>query len=350
MEYQAAFSDALEGELASALPALLPSLRVARTRRQGPGDGLAADVITPFGRRRRLCLRVAAAPAPGRIREPLRHLKTRGASSNAYPVFAARFLSPRVRQICREEGVGYVDLAGNCFLHFDGVHVEKIIERNPFPPRGRPASLFAPVSSRLLRALLEEPERRWSVSELASTCGVSLGQTSNVTRRLVEEAYLERSRRRLRLAQPARLLEAWRDQGAPVHRMVGAFYSFEADLSRRMQQLADAGRTRHWRYAVTSFAGAALIAPFVHGLQTLACYVEDAAALPHWVQALDLRPVEQGANVLLLVPSDRGVFYRAQEVQGVMAAGAIQLYLDLFHDPARGREQADFLRQQRLGF
>ncbi len=346
-----ASADTLQRALTHALPSLLPSLRVARMQRAG-GRGsadLAADVVTPLGRRRRLWVEVAAAPIPGRIREPLRHLKASARPPGAYPVLASRFLSPRVRQICREEGVGYVDLAGNCFLQFDGIHVEKIVDRNPFPTRGRPASLFAPVSSRILRALLEEPDRAWRVNELAAAAEVSLGHTSNVTRRLLDEEYAAVSQRRLRLVHPAQLLEAWREQPAPAE-PVFAYYSFEADVLRRAAQWAAAAHAYGWRYAVTSFAAASLVAPFVHGIQTLQGYVDDEAAVASWVQALDLRPVEQGANVLLVVPPDRGVFYRSQTVNGVTLVGTIQLYLDLYRDPGRGREQADFLRQQRLGF
>jgi hypothetical protein len=65
---------------------------------------------------------------------------------------------------------------------------------------------------------------------------------------------------------------------------------------------------------------------------------------------LDLRPVESGPNVAMLVPRDPGVFYRAREVEGVTVVGPVQLYLDLGRDPARGREQAEFLREQVLKY
>ncbi len=340
--------------VARRLSGLLPSVRIRRTRpirRLGSGEeALVVDVVTPLGRPRRLRIGLRPEAAPSRVREAIRHLKStlpRGARD--YPVFASAFLSPRVREICREEGVGFLDLAGNCLLRFNGVHIEKIVDKNPFPRRGRPSSLFSPVGSRIPRVLLEEPQRMWTVSGLAEAARVSLGHASNVTRRLVEEEYLARRERRLRLVQPARLLEAWRDQPlspAASH----AFYSFEAEPARGMARLASAARAHGWRYAVTTLSAASLVAPFVQGVGVVECYIDPDPGPEAWAQALDLRPVEAGPNLLLMIPRDPGVFYRARAIEGVTVVGDVQLYLDLARHPGRSLEQAEFLRQRRLRF
>ena len=347
-------SNSLKSELLRSLPSLMPAVRVGRTAtgvsvRQRGAD-VVLDVRTPTGRHRHLYLTVQEQPVPSRVRESLRRLRAvLGARRSDYPMLASSFVSPRVRQICREEGVGYVDLAGNCWLVFDDLYVEKSVERNPFPKRGRPASLFGPVSSRLVRALLEEPGRTWKLIELVQATGMSLGQASNVTRRLLEEGYATHAARRLRLEQPAQLLEAWQaDYSLAQHRRM-AYYSFEQDPARLMARLAEVASAQGLRYAVTSFAGAWLVAPFVHGVSTVQWYIEEADTA-RWVVALDLRPVEGGPNALMLIPRDAGVFYRARAVNEVTVVGNIQLYLDLVNDPARGREQAEFLRKEHIGF
>lgn len=345
----------LEADLAKALPGLLPSLKVLQTQRQVKLGPVVADLVvqvqTPQGRRRRLFIDVKATPVPTRVREALRALKQslRG-KPNGYPVLASSFLSKRVREICREEQAGFVDLAGNCWLQFENLYVEKIVDKNPFPRRGRPPSLFTAVSSRILRALLEEPQRTWQVGELAKATQVSLGQASNVCRRLVEEAYAEKSERRLRLSQPGKLLEAWREQYQMSRNTQTASYSFERDPQRLMAAVAEAAKAQGWRYAITSFAAASLVAPFVRGIGAVAWYIADATALEAWTRALDLRPAEAGPNAVLLVPYDAGVFYRTQTLDGVTLVGNVQLYLDLYSDPARGREQAEFLRKEKLKF
>ena len=348
----------LQADLVKALPRLLPSLTLtragARRRLGSAATSLAVDVVTPLGRKRRLCVDARMAAAPSRIREAARQLRSELAKpSSGYPVLASTFLSPRAREICREEGVGYLDLAGNCYLRFDDLYLEKVVEKNPFPRRGRPPSLFSPISSRIARALLEEPERAWTVSGLAQATGVSLGQASNVCRRLRDEEYVGTRRRRLRLTQPARLLDAWQTHAPPADAAWRACYSFEREPERLLGRVARIGRQRRGgagRYAVTSFGAASLVAPFVRGVGTLQWYVDEESAIERWVRALDLRPAETGANVLLRVPHDSGVFYRARTVHGVTLVGNIQLYLDLSHDAGRGQEQAAFLRQQKLGF
>jgi hypothetical protein len=39
-----------------------------------------------------------------------------------------------------------------------------------------------------------------------------------------------------------------------------------------------------------------------------------------------------------------------QVVEGVKVVSDVQLYVDLYNYPARGREQADFLRERKMGF
>ena len=338
----------LGAELLRALPALLPCLRVMRAVRQAHAPQLLVDVRTPSGCRRTLRVEVRAANAPSRIPQTLRELRAARGSSRRYPVLASTFLSPRARELCRQEGVGYLDLAGNCCLQFDDFYLQKIVDVNPFRAPGRPASLFAPVSSRLLRALLEEPQRSWQVVELARTARASLGLASKVCRHLLDEAYAAKTEGRIRLTQPGALLDAWQAAYAITQNGAAAYYSFEAADGGLLARLAAVARERKLHYAVTSFAAASLVAPFVHGIGTVQWYSDEEPE--RWVEALDLRPAEAGPNAILLQPHDDGVFYRSRPVQEVTVVGDIQLYLDLAGDPARGKEQAAFLRKEKLGF
>jgi len=68
------------------------------------------------------------------------------------------------------------------------------------------------------------------------------------------------------------------------------------------------------------------------------------------VAALDLPPVESGGTVHLFEPDDAGVFYRVQTLETLPVVCTTQLYLDLLHYPARGREQAEVLRRQVLRY
>lgn len=343
----------LATDFLGALPRLLSSLTVTQTsvqRGARTAPELLVKVVTPAGHTRTLCVEVRAAATPNRIPEALRQLVQAHPSKKTYRVLGAVFLSPRARQLCREHGVGYLDLAGNCFLRWEGFHLEKIVDKNPFPARGRPSSLFTAISSRIVRAMLEEPTRVWRVNALAAATDVSLGHISNVTRRLVDERYAVKTSGGLQLAQPGTLLDAWRESYTIEQHLGRGYYSFERDPEQLMARVASVAQAHQWRYALTSFGAAALVAPFVHGVATRQWYVQDSAAEQAWVQALDLRPAEAGPNVILRMPADAGVFYRARAVNTIQIVGAIQLYLDLYRDPARGQEQAEFLRKKLLKY
>jgi hypothetical protein len=64
---------------------------------------------------------------------------------------------------------------------------------------------------------------------------------------------------------------------------------------------------------------------------------------------LDLTEADQGANLVLMWPYYKhSVFYDNQEIEGLRVVSDIQLYLDLYGYPVRGREQAEHLYDKRL--
>ena len=55
--------------------------------------------------------------------------------ADAYGVVLAPFITPESARICRQEGVGYVDLAGNCLLNFDFIFISKQGRPKPTPKK-----------------------------------------------------------------------------------------------------------------------------------------------------------------------------------------------------------------------
>jgi len=60
--------------------------------------------------------------------------------------------------------------------------------------------------------------------------------------------------------------------------------------------------------------------------------------------------VTEGQNVLFLQAKDDGPLAFREEPNGVWLVNRFRLYADLRRDPRRGREQADHLRQEVIGF
>ena len=65
--------------------------------------------------------------------------------------------------------------------------------------------------------------------------------------------------------------------------------------------------------------------------------------------AIEAKSVDSGENLVVLLPDDAGVFYRAEPGSNRAAStNAVQTYVDLAHSGSRGEEAADAILQQRL--
>src|SRR5262245_5098103 len=162
-----------------------------------------------------------------RLREIRAHLPA------AYPMVAASYVSPQSAARLHRNGCGYLDLAGNCYLAFDSVLIQK--EGRPNVGRGRRPlkTRFAPRATRVVRALLVERERAWRLDELGRAVSVRLGHAHNVVKRLEELDWLERGSDGLyRLTHPGELLEAWRDEYSYHINGLSAFVSPTGDKRR----------------------------------------------------------------------------------------------------------------------
>ena len=264
-----------------------------------------------------------------------------------YGVILAPSISERGRKICEGNNVGYVDLAGNAHVKFDGIYIKTAAQRAAKRRRGRTKTLFAPVSTRLIRALLVEPKRAWKLKELAETVHMSIGQAHKVKQELFNHEFIEFDlKKRLVLKDPSGLLNAWREVYRYENNEPRSLFSLDkiSVLEKRVKQCCD---TKKIGYALTLFTGADRYAPFVrHSMTAFYC----AGNIEALQQELDLKPVDSGANIFLLTPYDEGVFYGLQEVEGYQVVSAVQLYLDLYGYGGRGREQAEFLREKLLAF
>lgn len=297
------------------------------------------------------------------FREAARQIKTYAAQSGVVPFVAGQFFGESARQVAKEEGVGIMDLAGNFYLKQNNVYIEKIIDKNPFTQKVLLKNLFAPVSSRITRVLLTHPTKTWLLGDLSKEAKVSLGQTHKIMERMMEEELVARNQdNRLAVKNPTKILEAWKSVYPSYAQQKFTFFSYEKDYMSILSSLLKKPESNKLSYALSFFSGAHLVAPFLHGITKLQLYVPQLSDIAKWRDMLELKEVESGGNVELYIPYDEGVSYENQRItfttQGkygdenndIPVVSNIQLYMDLFHNPARGAEQAEHLREKRLNF
>ena len=61
-------------------------------------------------------------------------------------------------------------------------------------------------------------------------------------------------------------------------------------------------------------------------------------------QSLDLKELKKGGNIYLIKPYYKNTaFFNTQTIKGYNVVSDLQLYLDLYHFPQRGRDHAEYL-------
>lgn len=261
------------------------------------------------------------------------------------PMFMAPYLSEQAQAACRDEGIAYLDFQGNARLVFDTIYIERKVEGKPDPERRSLRTLFKPKSARILRVLLNEPQRAWRVTKLAEEAKVSLGLVSTIGSALRDRDWADQTEQGLRLVDPSGLLDEWaRNYEQPKGEEVRLYTHLHGKaLSERLRDLAP----MEGRVALASFSAADWYAPFVR--QSTSYFYADEKGLGALQTVLKLTSPAKGANIVVRVPDEDGVLDDARTVApGVIATGPVQTYLDLMAGGERGAEGAEHLKDKLL--
>jgi hypothetical protein len=246
------------------------------------------------------------------------------------------FLSPNAKRRLTEEGLNYLDLAGNVrlilsrpgvFIATDGATTDP----NPTERIGR--TLRGPKAGRVVRALCDFPVPL-PVSEVAMKTGVDVSYASRLLEWLGREGLLTRvSRGPVQAVDRARLIRRWADDYSVLKSNDARSFLDPRGIESLLRRLP----TARFRYAVTGSLAANRLAP-VAPARLAMVYVDD----PDEVSAvLNLTPTETGANVMLLAPSDDVVFDRTRVDGGVTYVAPSQSAVDLLTSPGRSPAEGE---------
>src|SRR3990167_8536947 len=356
----------LEHQVQELLKAVLPQGKV--TVRHSPAiktdagmrrPDLIADV-TVGGRTKLLLIEVKSPGYPMQLLQAFQVLQLARGTHKGYPVVVTDVISARGASLAKEAGVGYLDLAGNCWLNLGEIYIDKT---SPQPlvrqgaamlparvhvvrPRRELRRLFSRKATRVIRTLLEQPTNRWDVVKLAAASQVSIGHAYKVTQKLLTEGFLTQENRQVRLRDPSALLDAWAAEYRIDPAAIQSFYTPLKDPAAVMAQIAQAAAKQQLTCAFTLHAGASLVAPFTR-FTDVHCYLKEPLS-DALLQAMQLERIEFGGTVHVITPYDEGVLHHRQVLEQLPVVCHTQLYLDLVQHPTRGKEAAEFLRKERM--
>jgi len=261
------------------------------------------------------------------------------ARANVLGIFVAPYISTESARICREAGVGYLDLSGNCWLSFQQVYIQAENYPSKFSKRRDLVSLYSAKTERILRVLLSDPNHFWKTVELQKMANVAIGLVSHVKSRLSENEWIRTNPQGFALSEPKALLSEWSKAYDFRRNQAYEYYTIKSPVEFE-RSLAEISQQEKCIYALTGFSAANRLAPNVRNQRSMA-YID--GEIPAIAEQLGLKRVNSGANVSLLKPYDEGVFWGTTEINGIRIVTPIQAYLDLQHNRGRGEEAANFL-------
>lgn len=209
-------------------------------------------------------------------------------------------------------------------------------------------SIFSDKATVIIRAILAQPERKWTVRDFEREFSVGRSRAAQVLAELRKKGFVggvaAGRYAYSRLTDRDGLIKEW----LRVYRFElneSFLYYSEGDILSAMKTFF---KNKKWeeRYALTLHTGANLISNYVNTPVTY-LYLDNehfAEMSLEIRQALDLKELKQGGNVCFIKPYYKNsVFLHKQNIKGFSVVSGLQLYLDLYHFPQRGREHADYL-------
>ncbi|QEG00161.1 hypothetical protein Mal15_42300 [Stieleria maiorica] len=304
-------------------------------------------LVAPDGSKTLIEVKAYKRVTPATAEAALRDLKRKCEVTGAEPVLYAAVISDRTAEIAVEQGVSWMDFAGNCRLVFprQGIYVLRSGLRNPY---GKTVStnlnVFSPKSSRVVRVMLQDPIQGWQLNELAKhpDVRISPGLMSRIKKSLVADSYAVMHDGLLRLKHPEALLRDWVEHYRNVDQPRYAFY-MRGELQDIENKVADWFTDCNVEHALSHLSAAWRLAPEVR--YNVATFLVSNEAirddsLKKFREECGARRVESGANLMLQIPEDESHF-SGRSSEPLQMTSPLQTFLDLMSMSGRGAEAAE---------
>lgn len=348
----------LEKEVAQALRTQVPVRGLVgvciRDVKAQPKDGFDVEFRRESGQRSILVYGEIKPAASPKLLEQLAPWFRRMRSLRKDAAFAliCPVLAPRSQAYCIENGIDFLDLAGNLSINVPSAFTLQRLgmrSESPTPDANQlPATnVFSGRSSRVLRVLLERL-KPWTLTEIASeleaetnrvnpefstkklSFTVSLGTISKALSSLEEQLWIRRQNSAVLTPEPRRLLVAWAEKYKERYRWrLRSSFETSNPFGKTPAEIAPGLRSSlRPPYAFTG-AAATTDAPFID-LDRLDIFLlpnQDDAKL----RELGKRPaLREAPKIRFIYPYDEGVFLYSRRDSIFPRVSNIQAYLDLY--------------------
>lgn len=267
------------------------------------------------------------------------------------PLWILRKPSKRTLDRLRDEGASFAAMNGTVRVIGSGLVIDRtgVATRSPRKaPQHR--SAFSDRASLVARWLFRSsPDDEWPVTVLAERSGVSLSVASYAVTDLEDRRLLTTERRGrerwVRGIDHVRLVQEWTSE---YNWRKNYAIRASAPIGSPLRFLGRLDSERLPRWAAAFHTGAQFYAshtPAPH----VQIYVDlPKSALAGLVTELGWTARSDGGIQLFVPYHRRSVWHWIEHVEGIPVVSPLQLILDLWNHPIRGREQADLLLEKQL--
>ncbi len=207
-------------------------------------------------------------------------------------------------------------------------------------------NIFYDKSTLILRKMFSNQDKKWVVRDFTGSKGVSIGLAQKVLKTLDEIGCVERKKHGpgsyCVLSNADLLLEEWVKEYKFHYNRVYSFYSEDKKILNKIGKFFPKDK-----YALTLHGGANFHTSFVNIKDVFMYldseYLEDK--LSEIVCNFKLKKLLKGGNIHFIKPVYRNsVFVGMERHKGYSVVAPLQLYLDLYNYPQRGKEHAEYLK------
>lgn len=214
------------------------------------------------------------------------------------------------------------------------------------------ANIYSDKSAVVLDWLLREgiKSRELSVRNVSKEAGVSLGSVQRVFGTLVLKGILQaegvRTSKKFFLKDSIRLLKSWLEYYSIVKKCkMRTYRSGYQDREELLDSLKKSNLNK--KVALALHSAAEMHRCKNTNLDTLELYMLDPLIRLELEKKLLLEPQERGYEVLLIEPYYKSLLKNTHDAGSDLSVSpSILTFLDLYHFPLRGQEQAEFMAKR----
>jgi len=252
-------------------------------------------------------------------------------AANSYGILMGPFFSETAINICRENGFGCIDQAGNAFINVGGIYIHKTGFKNKQYVERPLSNLFSLKETRVPLVLLANPGSRLTYKKISEIANISIGSCSNAIKKMREKSILKDDTKHIQIQNIDKLVDLW--AGISRKPNIATCYYPKKHNEIIVEKINDYLNRKNIAHAFTTTAAVSLIYRSVK-VTEVDVYIDNTLDEQEFISYLKLSttPDKDMLQINIIEPSDYYVLWNTQTNYNVTICSDFQIFLDLIRE------------------